>query len=79
MTRAETLKWIGQIFEESADQITPATARDEIAAWDSLGTLALLAGLDQEFGILVSDRDIQAIKTVNDILEVLKKNSKLSD
>jgi acyl carrier protein len=79
MTLAEALNWIAKTFDESADRITPATARDEIAAWDSLGTLALMAGLDMDFGILLSDQEVQAMKTVNDILEVLKKNCKLSD
>lgn len=79
MTRAEALRWIAQTFEESPDHITEATTRDQIAAWDSLGVLTLMAGLDQEFGIVLPDGKIQTLQSVADVLGVLKEHSKLSD
>lgn len=79
MTRIEALKWIADIFEESADRITPDTPRSDIQAWDSLGVLTLMADLDQTFGIILSDAEIQSMKGVHDILEILRTNGKLSE
>jgi acyl carrier protein len=79
MSRAEALKWIANIFEEPVNQITPETSRDNIPAWDSLGVLTLMAGLDQEFGLLLSDAELRPMKSVQDILDVLKKGGKLSE
>ncbi len=79
MSRAEALKWIANTFEESPDRLTAETSRDSIPAWDSLGVLTLMAGLDQEFGLLLSDTELRPMKSVQDILDVLQKNGKLSD
>lgn len=79
MSRSEALAWIAQIFEESPDRIKAETPRDNIPAWDSLGVLTLMAGLDEKFGILVSDADLRPMTSVQDILNVLQKNGKLSD
>lgn len=79
MSQQDALKWIAQTFEESPDKITPATPREEIAAWDSLGVLTLMAGLDQEMGIVLSDAEIRSLNSVGDILEILRKNGKLAE
>jgi acyl carrier protein len=71
------LKWIGQLFEEDAGRLTPDTDRAAVEAWDSLGVLTLMAGLDNDFGIVLSDGEIQNMKKVGDILEILRKNGKL--
>lgn len=78
MTKEEALKWVAGLFEESAENITPDTARDSIVAWDSLGVLTLMAALDEKFGILLSESDMRAMTKVDDILEVLRKNGKLA-
>jgi len=38
-----------------------------------------MADLDQTFGIILSDAEIQSMKGVNDILEILRTNGKLSE
>lgn len=79
MTRIEALKWIAGIFEEPPDRITSDTLREDVQAWDSLGVLTLMAGFDQQFGIILSDTEIESMKGINDILEILRTNGKLSD
>lgn len=70
--------WIADLFEESVEAIQPDTPRDEIAAWDSLGSLSLIAGLDETFEIDLEDEELHAMKTVDDILEILRKNGKIT-
>ena len=78
MTQQEALEWIARLFEEKPERLTPDTVRDDIRAWDSLGVLTLMADLDSDFSILLSDDEVQGMKTVNDILEILRKHGKLT-
>ena len=78
VTENEAIKWITELFEESIDNIKPETRRDEIQSWDSLGVLNLIAGLDQQFDVLLAEDEVTGLKKVGDILEILKKYGKLS-
>ena len=77
MTVVEALSWIANIFEQPLENITPEALRIDIETWDSLGTLTLMAGLDADFGILLTDEELQSLKSVNDILDVMRRNGKL--
>jgi len=79
MTSVEALRWIENVFEESPEGINPDTPRVDIPAWDSLGVLTLMAGFDQQFNIMLSDDEIKTMTKVNDILDILRKNGKVSD
>ena len=72
MNLREALLWIAETFEEPAENIKPDTPRDAIAGWDSLGALTLMARLDEELDIILSDGDLANMKAVGDILEVIK-------
>jgi acyl carrier protein len=78
MTQADALKWVAEVFEESPERITPEISRNQIASWDSLGVLSLMAGLNQSFEIVLSNEEIAGIQSVGDILNVLQKNGKLN-
>ena len=78
MSQAEALDWVAKLFEETPGRLTPETRRADIIAWDSLGVLTLMASLDSDFDIVLSDDDIQEIKTVGHILDVLRKNGALA-
>ena len=78
MTQPEAIAWIAKVFETSHEQLSPDTDRDQIAAWDSLGVLTLMASLDSDFGIVLTDDDIQAVKTVGDILAIMRRHGKLA-
>jgi acyl carrier protein len=78
MTQREAVEWIARVFEESPDRVTPDTIRDDIPAWDSLGVLTLMASLDSDFGIVLSDDDVQSVKSVRDVLEIMRRNGKLT-
>ena len=73
MTQEEALNWIAKLFDEPPGKLTPETLREDISAWDSLGVLVLMSDLDSDFGIALSDEELQEIKQVNDILEILHK------
>ena len=78
MTQREAVEWIAELFEVSPQELTPDTPRDDIPAWDSLGTLTLMASLDSDFGIVLSDEEVPGMKGVGDVLEIMRRNGKLT-
>lgn len=78
MTQNEALAWLSGIFEEAPESIRPETSRDEIAAWDSLGVLTLMAELDEKFNIQLEADDMQDMKKVQDLLDLLVRHGALT-
>jgi acyl carrier protein len=75
----DALAWISEVFEESPGRIAATTLRKEIPGWDSLGTLSLIAALDERFDIHLSEQDIEGMQSVNDIFEILRRHGALQD
>jgi len=69
----EILAWVAEIFETPIEKIRPETKRDEIEAWDSLGILTLIARMDEDFHILLTDEEIQRLRSVGDIIDLLNQ------
>ncbi len=78
-TIPEVLAWIAEIFEEPLENIRPEIKKEEIAAWDSLGVLTLMAGLDETYEILLTEEEILELKSVEDVLNLLRKHGKLKE
>ena len=72
---SEILAWVAEVFETPVEKIRPETKRDEIDAWDSLGILTLMARMDEDFHILLTEEEIQQLKSVGDIIDVLRKHA----
>lgn len=79
MKTQEAVAWIAEVFEEVAGRIDVGTLRDEIPGWDSLGTLSLIAGLDEKFDIQLSEKEIGNLTRVSDIIDILRRNGAMSD
>ena len=77
MNTQEAMAWISEVFEEAPGRISASTPRSEIPGWDSLGTLSLIAALDERFDIHLSEQDIEVLQSVNDIFELLRRRGAL--
>jgi acyl carrier protein len=75
----EALAWVADLFETPVEAIQPETKKEEIEAWDSLGVLNLMARLDEEFQILLTEEEIQELKSVGDILNLLRRHNQLGE
>lgn len=75
----EILAWVAEVFEAPVERIRPETKRVEIDAWDSLGILTLMARLDEDFQVLLTEEEIQQLRSVEDILNLLRKRDVLAD
>jgi len=78
MNLTEALLWIAETFETPAEGIRPDTLREEIATWDSLGALTLMARLDEEFDIVLSDDELVSMQAVQDILDFFRNHGCLA-
>ncbi len=58
------------------DTVKPESKIIEDLGADSLDVVELLMTLEDEFGVVVSDEEAVALKTVNDIVNVIEKNNK---
>jgi acyl carrier protein len=79
MTQEEALAWITQIFEEAPNRISLATPRADVPAWDSLGVLSLMAGLDETFGIVANGAELNRMQSVGEIVALLQTHGKVSN
>lgn len=77
MTEQEALGWIAKLFDQAPETLTAETPREKIKAWDSLGVLLLMGGLDSDFNIQLTDEEVQQLKRVSDILAVLAEKGVL--
>lgn len=77
MTEQEALAWIAGVFEESPEDLKSTTHRTDVPAWDSLGVLTLMAGLDSDFNIVLTEDEVGGLEVVGDVLQVLRRNGKL--
>lgn len=50
-----------------------STKRDEIAAWDSLGSLNLLLALEEAFDLTLSQQDVVEIETIDDVFSAVSR------
>lgn len=63
---------LSTILETSPEQISPASELDRFPMYDSLGLVAIIAMIDQEYGKQVKADDIRKAKTVKDLFEVVQ-------
>jgi acyl carrier protein len=74
----EALAWIAEVFEEPLENIKADTPGDAIAGWDSLGVLTLMAGLDEKFDIRITEKELNELQLVGDILALLVRYGKIT-
>jgi acyl carrier protein len=79
MNTQEALTWIAETFEEPPERVSADTPRDQILGWDSLGVLTLMASLDEKFDIQLTEREMEGMERVSDILAILQRAGALRD
>ena len=79
ITRAEASKMLADAFEAPLDSIKPEVARDDIAGWDSMGALSLMAELDERFNITLSAEESKKMRSIADVFTLLSRNGVLAD
>ena len=68
------IKLITDTLGVSADKITETTSFTDDLNADSLDLLELATALEDEFGIEISDEELEEIKTVGDVIDYVKNS-----
>jgi acyl carrier protein len=76
---AANLAKLQQIFRDELDDdklvIAETTAPDDIDGWDSLANIRIVAAVENAFGFEFDVEQIEAVKSVADLLAAINKNS----
>ncbi|WP_454830774.1 acyl carrier protein [Pseudoxanthomonas wuyuanensis] len=79
ITVAEAVQMLADAFAESVDGLVPERSREDIAGWDSMGALMLMAELDERFGLQLDAEQSRAMRSVGDVLAYLRTHGVLDE
>ena len=79
VTPQEALGLLAEAINEPVDDLGPDCLRESIPGWDSMGTLLLMAELDERFGIELSADQVRQMLCVNDFLAFMRKHDLLQE
>lgn len=71
-----TLDQLQQVFNQTFENcpvITAETTKTDIPSWDSMSHLNLVLNLEEAFGHGFGMEEIEAMKSVKDIISILSK------
>lgn len=71
--RQQLLQALATAFQESPDALVEDRTRDSIVAWDSMGTLMLIAELDERLHLTVEEEELKKLTSVGDIFTLLRQ------
>jgi acyl carrier protein len=77
MTTQEALDIIGGAIGGKNVILHAGMNRDEVPNWDSVGNIMLMAELDEKCGIVLEERDLNSLNSIDDILAVMRRNGRL--
>jgi acyl carrier protein len=65
--------WLAGAFQMDAAEITMERTRDSIETWDSMGTLLLIAELDDKLHVTLSEDELKGLRSIRDIVDLLQR------
>ena len=71
--RPEIKGLFADVFKYEGD-IAPTTSRRDVPKWDSLQHVALVASIEEHFGITLSMDEMVEIRSVKDICNILHRH-----
>lgn len=64
---------LADVFGLRTEQIVPELTKDNVVSWDSLKQMDLVTSLEREFCIMLEITDIVRMRSVQNIMDVLKE------
>jgi acyl carrier protein len=79
MCVADILAQLQPLFREVLDQphlnITRQSTASSVEGWDSLAHMNLLVAIEQEFGVSFTLAELEGMKSVGDMVDLIEKKS----
>ena len=60
------------VFEDDELNLTPRTTSDDVPGWDSMSNITLTIEIEHRFGIKVRTAEMEALRNVADIIDLVK-------
>jgi len=78
MTRRGALERICQVLEIPDSQISEDLTPSEVPSWDSFGYLNIIAFLDGEFDIQITEAEVVDLESLKSVLDIIETRSGFS-
>ena len=65
------------VFPELPDDEIPGASVDSVPEWDSLASLTLIALLEEEFRVQISELDLPELRSYADVRDYLRRENRL--
>ncbi|HPQ38602.1 MAG TPA: acyl carrier protein [Synergistaceae bacterium] len=69
----EKITLLAETLDTDEEILTPAKELEQLEEWDSMGIISVIAMLDKKYGVQLKADQIQALKSVGDILNLMEK------
>ncbi len=63
------------VFMTDDIQLTPALTARDVPGWDSFKQIEIIVSVEERFGIKLSTREIDALKGVGDLADIIARKS----
>jgi acyl carrier protein len=70
--KRDLMRWLEGIFQEAPGSIDDSRSRESIPNWDSMGTLLLIAELDEKLHVTLSEEELTSLTSVADLVTMLR-------
>ena len=74
-TRTSLTAVFRQVFSQPSLDIHDEMTAADVAGWDSLTHVTLIFAVEKQFGVRFSTRDVQALKTVGDLVRMIDRKT----
>lgn len=71
--RQQLMQALATVFQESPEALDEARTRESIQAWDSMGTLMLIAELDERLHLTLEEEELKKLTSIGDIFALLRE------
>ena len=73
--REKVYRALATVLDIDINLINDATGPDNVESWDSFSALMLIAELEEVFGLKFTMEEVEYIKSVGSIIDVLKRKN----
>lgn len=72
---ADLTEIFNDVFMRDDMQLTPQLSAKDVAGWDSFKQIEIMVSVEERFGIKLNTREIDALRNVGDLADVIAKKA----
>jgi acyl carrier protein len=72
---ADLTEIFNDVFMRDDMKLTPELSAKDVAGWDSFKQIEIMVSVEERFGIKLNTREIDALRNVGDLADVIAKKT----